>query len=71
MPKLFTIQETIQALSTLPKARIENVKDGLNFYGRKIMKKHFEAGNDKKYNYPKLSPKYAKYKQFPSEEESY
>ena len=57
-----SIKDTIASLQKLPGATMGAVKDSMDFYGRYLLKQHFERGNASKYRYPALSPKYKKYK---------
>jgi hypothetical protein len=52
----------VKSLSKLPNACPLAVKDALDYYGEKIIVRHFNFGNERSYNYPKLSPEYVKRK---------
>jgi hypothetical protein len=60
--KLTTIDGFIAEVRSLPEMTERVVTDTVNFYGDKILIRHFQYGNSTAYNMPKLSPEYARQK---------
>lgn len=60
--KLTSIRGFIDSIGQLPKTNIKVVEDTVNFFGKKILKRHFDFDNRTKYNMPPLTIKYDKQK---------
>jgi len=56
------IRDAIAGLQALPGATLDSVTATVNYYGSKIIDRHFKPGNDKQYNYKPLTPQYLKRK---------
>lgn len=61
-PTLIAIKDAINAIASLPGATSQAVEETVNYYGQKIIVRHFEGYNSLRYGYPPLDPKYAKRK---------
>lgn len=56
------INLVIRSLQKIPGMTTEAVREAVDYYGKKLIVRHFQTGNATAYNYPALSPQYKKRK---------